>query len=85
MGVAIGISTFRHYVEFFDSKQSFGDGYEDAWPTIGGVLIGVLILIFLGFAAFFFVKSDEMKDKLEMPLSCLIGGIFGAGLAISGM
>ena len=39
MGVAIGIATLRHHVEFLDNKNSFGDDYEDAWPLVGGILV----------------------------------------------
>ena len=85
MGSAIGVATFRHYVKFLDTNQSFGKTYEDAWPIIGGILVLMILVVFVSFSIFFIIKAEKNADKYEMPISFVVGFIFGIGLVVSGM
>mmetsp|Transcript_10117 Transcript_10117/g.9975 ORF Transcript_10117/g.9975 Transcript_10117/m.9975 type:complete len:229 (-) Transcript_10117:421-1107(-) len=85
MGCGIAIATLRYHVEFLRSRQSFGNGFEDAWPITGGVLVAIILAIFIGLTIYMFIKMEEAKDKWDMPIGFCVGLIFGAGLVISGM
>jgi len=85
MGSAIGFATFRHYFKFLSTNQSFGKTYEDTWTIIGGVLICIILVVFIGLTIYFLFKSEKKADKYEMPVSFVVGFIFGLGLVIGGM
>lgn len=85
MATGIGMATFRYNVPFLEETQSFGRDFEDVWEVIGGVLALVLLIVFLGYMAYVFRKEILPQDKFEMPISWLVGFIFGVGLVISGM
>ena len=85
MSWGIGMATFRHYVPFFTTTQSFGSKFEEVWPTIGGILAILLLLGFLALLVLSFINSETTEEKLEMPISWVVGFLFGIGLATSGM
>ena len=85
MGCAISLATFRHYVEFLTSTQSFGDDFEDAWPIAGGVLAIIVNSVYACCMIYSWIKANNKSEFLEMPLSWLMGALFGFGLVLSGM
>ena len=85
MGCGIIVATFRHYVPFLDTAQSFGNGFEDAWNIIGGILALWTLLIFFAYMIYVFKISETTAARWEMPISWGIGFLFGLGLVISGM
>lgn len=85
MGCAISIATFRHYIEFLDNTQSFSNDFEDAWPKVGGALAIALFVAFVAYMIYVFVTEQTKSAKFEMPISWVVGGLFGLGLVLSGM
>lgn len=85
MTCGISLATFRHYIPFLTNSQSFGDDFEDAWPIVGGSLIAAIFLVFLIISLIVAIKVDTWQKKIEMPVSFLVGFIFGTGLVVSGM
>ena len=85
MTTGISLATFRHYVPFLTETQSFGEDFEDVWPIVGGALIGFMLVVFIIIAIFEAIRLRMISQKLEMPISYLVGFIFGTGLVISGM
>lgn len=85
MITGISLATFRHYVPFLTNSQSFGEDYEEAWPIVGGSLIGFNLLVFLILVIVLAIRRKNNAERVELPISYLVGFIFGIGLTISGM
>ena len=85
MSTGIALATFKHYVPFLDDPQSFGTNFQNKWPIAGGALVLAILLAFIVYFIIVLIKSTTMEQRLEMPISWLVGFIFGIGLATSGM
>ena len=85
MSTGIGMATFRHYFPFLSNTQSFGAKFEETWPTVGGIFIILLLVVFVAYLIYTLINSTTTEEKLEMPTSWMVGVLFGVGLATSGM
>lgn len=85
MGTGIGLATFKHYVPFLENPQSFGSNFEDKWPIAGGAIVLAILLAYIVYLIIVLIKSTTYQQRLEMPISWLVGFIFGIGLVTSGM
>lgn len=85
MATGIALATLRAYEPFLDNTNSFGKDFQEAWKYVGGVLALITLLVYLVYMAIVFVKSETTEDKYEMPISWVVGFLFGIGLVLSGM
>ena len=84
MGTGVAIATFRHYVPFLDSTQSFGSGYDSVFRIVADTLIGAMIGGYL-YLATRKLTNKEGFEKWDPVISFFAGVLFGLGLVLSGM
>lgn len=85
MASGIAVATIRHYSPFLNETQSFGTDFEATWEKVGGALALLTTVVFIAYSAKVYSSAQLRNEKLEMPVSWIVGFLFGLGLVVSGM
>ena len=85
MACGIIVATLRHYFPFLQTTDSFGAGFEGTWEILGGILAFLTLVGFIWYMMQVYKTEKSTAGKLEMPISWVVGFVFGLGLVISGM
>ncbi len=85
MFFGFGMSTFRHYIPFFNEVD--GEGFikkQFNYDIIVPIFLGVILFGFIGFCIHRF-RIMKNFDFFEIFISFFVGAIFSLGLITSGM